>query len=429
MAVEGSKMCFVSAFMFVATAATLLTPDKGFEVTMGTVTKTHIKLAVAACAVIVSYRLLKSTNKQVEPAILFSDTKKMKAILVKSYGTHPMEIGTIARPRVTKATDVLIRVKAASLNPIDYRVKEGYGRNMLEHIRTKLGFSNEFPFVIGRDCSGVVEEVGELVMNFKPGDEVWTSVMLFHPAGTLAQYFLTSERDVSLKPKNMTHTQSASLPYVINTSYPALQKAGVNPSSAKGKRVLVLAGTGGIGSFVIQLLKAWECHVTTTCSADGFEMVRSLGADDVIDYKKESLVSAMEGKERFDYVFCTRGGNDTYRSCLAVCRSGGAVVTIVTPVMRNLDRFGFIIGSVVNLVDKIKIKIPQKLFYGKLFVHSFHEQSGARLGEIAELVQEGKIRACIDTTYDMLDANDALNRVKQGHARGKMVVTIPDYDH
>ncbi|PIK40929.1 putative reticulon-4-interacting protein 1-like, mitochondrial [Apostichopus japonicus] len=380
MAVEGSKMCFVSAFMFVATAATLLTPDKGFEVTMGTVTKTHIKLAVAACAVIVSYRLLKSTNKQVEPAILFSDTKKMKAILVKSYGTHPMEIGTIARPRVTKATDVLIRVKAASLNPIDYRVKEGYGRNMLEHIRTKLGIKEQYGVSVSSPTTVDCYLYHEIQAGKQPRlDECHA----LHPAGTLAQYFLTSERDVSLKPKNMTHTQSASLPYVINTSYPALQKAGVNPSSAKGKRVLVLAGTGGIGSFVIQLLKAWECHVTTTCSADGFEMVRSLGADDVIDYKKESLVSAMEGKERFDYVFCTRGGNDTYRSCLAVCRSGGAV----------------------------------KLFYGKLFVHSFHEQSGARLGEIAELVQEGKIRACIDTTYDMLDANDALNRVKQGHAR------------
>lgn len=423
-AVKNNKM-LISAFIVAAIFITVTFPDEGVEIQRTIISKFHMKVVIALGAVFLSYYVTRNPKRKPQPIVSFSDTLKMKAMLIRSYGTHRMEIGTMPRPKVTKPYDVLIKVKAASLNPIDFRVKEGYGQELLKKRREMMGFSNSFPIVVGRDCSGEVVEVGSHVSQFKPGDEVWASGSIFHTPGTLAQYFLTSDQLISKKPTNIGHIEAASLPYVITTSWQAFLKAGINATTAKGKRVLILAGTGGVGSIAIQILKAWGCHVTTTCSADGIEMVKRLGADRAIDYKKESLVAAVEDKEKFDFVFCTRGGDDTYKTCLAVCRPGGCVVTIVTSVVRNLDKYGYILGTIKNFIDILKYRHFQKWMYNKDFRYSFHEPDGPFLQEVAELVEAGKVKGCIDRSYEFVRTNEALEKLKEGHARGKFVVSVP----
>ncbi|XP_022092550.1 reticulon-4-interacting protein 1 homolog, mitochondrial-like [Acanthaster planci] len=211
------------------------------------------------------------------------------------------------------------------------------------------------------------------------------------------------------------------------TTWGALVRAaGLSSGNTAGKRVLVLAGTGGVGSFAIQLVKAWGGHVTTSCSTSGQEFVKKLGADEVVDYSKTDLESALKDKPRFDVVLDSLGPR-SYQTCLNLCKRGGCMVTLISPPMMTLDKYGLLLGTPKIMYDLYRISIPQKLFHGRTFKYGFLAPSAEGLDVVAGLVEQDKIKPIVEKVFNMEDCNEALEHVRKGHARGKTVLLMkPD---
>ncbi|XP_025055012.1 reticulon-4-interacting protein 1, mitochondrial isoform X3 [Alligator sinensis] len=214
----------------------------------------------------------------------------MPAWVINCYGqNNVLQLASnMMLPFIRLPNEVIIRVHAASLNPIDVNMRSGYGATALNIRRDPLKIKttgDEFPLTLGRDVSGVVMECGLSVSYFKPGDEVWAAIPPWKQ-GTLSEFVVASGNEVSFKPKSLSHTEAAALPYVGLTAWSAMnQIGGLNQNNCAGKRILILGASGGVGTFAIQLMKAWGAHVTAVCSRDAKSLVTKLGADDVIDYK------------------------------------------------------------------------------------------------------------------------------------------------
>ncbi|KAM9018813.1 NAD(P)H oxidoreductase RTN4IP1, mitochondrial isoform 2-T2 [Ara ararauna] len=247
-------------------------------------------------------------------------------------------------PIIHFPNEVIIKVHAASLNPIDLSMRSGYGATALNMKRDPLKLKSEdteFPLTLGRDVSGVVMECGLAVSYFKPGDEVWAAIPPWKQ-GTLSEFVVASGNEVSFKPKCLSHTEAASLPYVGLTAWSAVnQVGGLNQSNCSGKRVLILGASGGVGTFAVQLLKAWGAHVTAVCSHDASTLMKRLGADDVIDYKSGNLEEQLKTLPLFDFILDNVGGS-TEKWALDLLKkwSGATYVTLVTPFLINMDRLG-----------------------------------------------------------------------------------------
>ncbi|KAG7260556.1 hypothetical protein CRUP_037542 [Coryphaenoides rupestris] len=284
----------------------------------------------------------------------------MCAWVVDRYGTNEVlrVSDDVRTPTIRLASEVLIQVEAASLNPLDISMRGGYGANLLRLRRggplSVLQSDSEFPLILGRDVSGVVVECGSQVTHFAPGDEV------------------------SHKPKSLSHTEAASVPYVAATALSALVNAQAS------------AGT--------TLLKAWGAHVTVTCSGNAEGLVRGLGADEVVDYTAGDV---RRGPGQ-------RGRRDTERWAAGLLRPlvGAKYVTLVTPLLHNMDSAGVLDG---NLLSR-----------GVFYRWGFYAPDGPALDEVTALVDAGK--AC----YPFSQVPQAFQRVEQGHARGKTVIRVAD---
>ncbi|XP_035152315.2 NAD(P)H oxidoreductase RTN4IP1, mitochondrial isoform X5 [Callithrix jacchus] len=321
------------------------------------------------------------------------------------------------------------------------------------HIRAR---GEEFPLTLGRDVSGVVMECGLDVKYFKPGDEVWAAVPPWKQ-GTLSEFVVVSGNEVSHKPKSLTHTQAASLPYVALTAWSAINKVGgLNDKNCTGKRVLILGASGGVGTFAIQVMKAWGAHVTAVCSQDASELVRELGADDVIDYKSGSVEEQLKSLKRFDFILDNVGGStETWALDFLKKWSGATYVTLVTPFLLNMDRLGVADGMLQTGVT-VGSKALKHFWKGVHYRWAFFMASGPCLDDIAELVDAGKsstqavwhwksfltvkgsgtgklecdsgyldeIRPVIEQTFPFSKVPEAFLKVERGHARGKTVINV-----
>lgn len=229
----------------------------------------------------------------------------MSAWVIDQYGTNEVLKYTeeIPMPIVSSPSEVMIKVHAASLNPLDVSMRGGYGAKLLKLRRDPLSVmgsdnDSEFPLILGRDVSGVVVDCGSEVTHVVPGDEVWAAVPPWKQ-GSLAEFVTLTEYEVSHKPKLLSHTEAASIPYVANTALSALVNAGgLCRHNSSNKRVLITGGSGGVGTFSIQLLKAWGAHVTVTCSQNAEGLVRGLGADEVVDYTAGDAPEQLEMMEK-----------------------------------------------------------------------------------------------------------------------------------
>ncbi|XP_054969972.1 reticulon-4-interacting protein 1, mitochondrial isoform X4 [Pan paniscus] len=300
--------------------------------------------------------------------------------------------------------------------------KGGYGATALNMKRDPLHMKikgEEFPLTLGRDVSGVVMECGLDVKYFKPGDEVWAAVPPWKQ-GTLSEFVVVSGNEVSHKPKSLTHTQAASLPYVALTAWSAINKVGgLNDKNCTGKRVLILGASGGVGTFAIQVMKAWDAHVTAVCSQDASELVRKLGADDVIDYKSGSVEEQLKCLKPFDFILDNVGGStETWAPDFLKKWSGATYVTLVTPFLLNMDRLGIADGMLQTGVT-VGSKALKHFWKGVHYRWAFFMASGPCLDDIAELVDAGKIRPVIEQTFPFSKVPEAFLKVERGHARGK----------
>ncbi len=332
----------------------------------------------------------------------------MKALTFKRYGKTP-EIGLteVAKPRLAEH-ELLVEVHAAGLNPIDTMIPKGTFKPILKF---------ELPATLGSDLAGVVIEVGCGVTRFKPGDAVFANVFDLG-RGAIAEFAVVPESAAAPKPTNMDFVQAASVPMVGLTSWQALQeRAGLQP----GQKVFIPAGSGGIGTFAIQLAKHFGAHVGTSTSTPNVEWVRSLGADEVIDYKKQAFEQVLSG---YDLVLGTLRG-DAIEKSLGILQKRGKVVSLVGPLdaaFARARRLSFVFRLIFALMSRKIMRLASKrgVSYSFLFVRP----DGAQLAKIGQLLEAEKIRPVIDKVFPFEQAKQALEYLAQGRAKGKVVVSL-----
>lgn len=358
----------------------------------------------------------------------------MSAWTIDQYGSNGVLKYTeeITVPTISSATEVMIKVHAVSLNPLDVAMRGGYGAKLLKLRRDPLSVmdnDSEFPLILGRDLSGVVVDCGSGVTHFAPGDEVWAAVPPWKQ-GSLAEYVTLTEYEVSHKPKVLSHIEAASIPYVANTSLSALVNGGgLCRGSSSNKRVLITGGSGGVGTFAIQLLKAWGAHVMVTCSQNAVGLVRGLGADEVLDYTAGDVVEQLETMEKFDVVFDGVGG-DTEEWAMGLLKpwSGAKYVTLVTPLLLNTDSMGLLDGT-LNAGCSLQSKAIQNLLSSGVFYRwGFYAPDGPALDEVSKLVDAGKILPVVEAQFSFTQVPQAFQKLEKGHARGKTVVRVAEED-
>ncbi|XP_076026690.1 NAD(P)H oxidoreductase RTN4IP1, mitochondrial [Genypterus blacodes] len=333
----------------------------------------------------------------------------------------------VSFPLISYPNEVIVRVQAAGLNPIDVGMRGGYGAATLATKRDPLNMKqsgSEFPLILGRDLSGVIMECGLDVKYFKEGDEVWAAIPPWRQ-GSLAEFVVLSANEVSHKPKLLSHAEAAAVPYVASTAWSALvNTGGLTEENCANKRILILGGSGGVGTFAIQMLKAWGAHVTVTCSQNAERFVRGLGADHVVDYTAGPVEVPLGALKKFHLILDNVGG-DSERWALGLLEpwTGAKYVTLVTPFLQNTDMLGIADGMMKSVVT-MGTKALKHLTKGVHYRWGFFAPSGPALDDIRDMVDAGKIKAVVEETFSFSQVPQAFDKVEKGHARGKTVVQI-----
>lgn len=325
----------------------------------------------------------------------------MKAIVYCDYGIANLKLEEIEKPIATD-DQILVRVRAASVNPYDWHFVEG-----TPYVMRAMGVGLRKPkdTRLGVDFAGTVEAVGKNVTQFKPGDEVFGG-----RGGAFAEYVCPrATRAVALKPANVTFEQAASVNIAGITALQALRDKGkVQP----GQRVLINGASGGVGTFAVQIAKSLGADVTGVCSTRNVDLVKSLGADHVIDYTKEDFT---KGAERYD-VMLDNVGNRTLSQCRSVLMPKGKYVLIGGG---GANEQGFLGGLAKALWAAVFAKFVDQQM-GMMMADANHND----LAILADMMQSGKLKAVIDRTYKLDQVPDAIRYVEQGHARGKVIITV-----
>jgi NADPH:quinone reductase-like Zn-dependent oxidoreductase len=331
----------------------------------------------------------------------------MKAFVVDHYGKDGLRAADVHEPEVGDG-DVLVRVSAAGVNPLDKMVRNGEFKRLLKY-RT--------PFVLGHDVAGLVTRVGSAVRDFQVGDEVYARPRDLR-IGTFAEYIAIDQDDVAPKPASLTLHEAAAVPLVSLAAWQALvDRAHVKP----GQKVLVHSGSGGLGSTVIQLAKHLGATVATTASGENAELVRSLGADVVVDYTKEDFAEVLSG---YDVVLDSLGGENLEKS-LTVLKPGGQAIGVAGPPDPGFAKqLGAPkpLGVVMWLLSRKIRKQARKLGVNYSFL--FMQANGGQLRELASRYDAGRLRPVIDKTFPFDQTLDALAYVEEGSANGKVVITL-----
>ena len=330
----------------------------------------------------------------------------MKAFIVDRYGSKDgLRAGEMPDPEL-REDEVLVQVHAAGVNPLDAKIRNG---------EFKLILPYRPPFVLGHDVAGVVVRVGPRVRQFKPGDQVYARPDDFR-IGAFAEHIAVKEESLALKPKGLTMEEAASIPLVGLTAWQALvEKADLK----KGQKVLIQAGSGGVGTFAIQLAKHLGASVATTTSTANVELVKSLGADVVIDYKAQDFADVLRD---YDVVLNSQDGK-TLEKSLRVLKAGGRLISISGP---PDPEFGEQIRSswLVKLIMRfLSFGIRRKARRRNVdYSFLFMKASGIQLREITRLIESGAIRPVVDRVFPFEATNEAIAYVEKGRARGKVVV-------
>lgn len=326
----------------------------------------------------------------------------MKVLQIEKYGElkNSLSINEIEKPSI-KATDILIETKAAGLNPIDYKMVSGGLKDMVPL---------SLPSTIGFDVSGVIVEKGAEVTKFDLGDAVYTRVPQ-QQMGTVAEYVAVESSVVSKKPNNISFLEAAGLPLTGLTAIQALESVGLKEND----RVLIHAGSGGVGTFAIQYAKAKGAFVYTTTSTANVAMVKALGADRVIDYKTEDYKTIAKD---LDIVFDTLGGNYTLEA-FEIIKEGGKVTTIVGPPDEETAvHMGM---SDYNLPEQLSKLISEKSAIYKL---TWMQPNGEQLDKLSSMVKDGKIKPVVDKVYSFEDSIEAYLYLSTGRAKGKVIISL-----
>jgi NADPH:quinone reductase-like Zn-dependent oxidoreductase len=332
----------------------------------------------------------------------------MKAFIINRYGKNEkLQSAEIAEP-VLRANDVLVQIHAASVNLLDSKIKNG---------EFKLILPYKPPFTLGHDVAGIVVKVGLNVKQFKTGDEVYARPA-DHRIGTFAELIAINENDVALKPKNITMEEAASIPLVGLTAWQALvEKANLN----KGQKVFIQAGSGGVGTFAIQLAKHLGAIVATTTSAANMNLVKSLGADIVIDYRKDDFETILKD---YDVVLNSQDAK-TLEKSLRILKPGGKLISISgppDPAFAEEIKAPWFLKLILQLLSAGVRKKAKRLNVSYSFL--FMRAEGNQLSQITSLIDAGIIKPIIDKVFPFEQTNEAMAYVETGRAKGKVVIKI-----
>ncbi|MDP9813412.1 NADPH:quinone reductase-like Zn-dependent oxidoreductase [Rhizobium tibeticum] len=332
----------------------------------------------------------------------------MKSFLIDRYKKGgALRLGESPVPKL-RENDVMVEIHAAGVNVLDSKIRDG---------EFKLILPYQLPLVLGNDVAGIVVRVGAKVRHFKPGDEVYA-----RPAqdriGTFAEYIAIDQADVAMKPNNLTMEEAASIPLVALTAWQVLvERANLR----KGQKVLIHAGSGGVGTIAIQLAKHLGAYVATTTSTANIALVKSLGADVVIDYKKDDFEKVLQG---YDVVLNSLG-KDTLESSLSVLKPGGKLISISGPPDPDFARqngSGWLLQQVMRILSfRIRRKSKRR---GINYSFVFMTANGGQLARITALIEASVIRPVVDRIFPFERTDEALSYVETGRAKGKVVVAV-----
>jgi len=314
----------------------------------------------------------------------------MKAAQINKYGgSEVVEINKNAPKPAVSQGHLLVEVHAAGVNPVDWKIREGYMQQMVPL---------QFPATLGGDFSGVVAEIGGGVSGFKNGDEVYGyASVLSGGSGSFAEFALADAKTTARKPENISHVEAGALPLTGVSAWQALvDHIGISG----GKKILIHGGAGGIGTIAVQLARHIGAYVAATASAKDLQHVKELGADEALDYKNQSFEDMLHN---YDAVFDTVGG-ETYERSFKVLRKGGIIVSMLEqPRSELMEQYG------VNAIGQ------------------FTQVDSERLAKLAELVDKSVIKVHVDKTFPLEQAGEALAYLQQGHPRGKVVLKMKKY--
>lgn len=333
----------------------------------------------------------------------------MKAFIVKRYGKKEKLHLTDCAVPILEENDVLVQVHSAGVNSLDSLIRNG---------DFKLFLPYKPPFINGHDVAGIITKIGSKVSKFKIGDEVYSRTS-DHRIGTFAEFISIAENDVALKPKNRSMEEAASIPLVGLTAWQALVEIG---KIKKGQKVFIQAGSGGVGTFAIQLAKHLGATVATTTSSSNIELVKSLGADVVIDYKSVDFETKLK-----DYDLVLHSNRDTkiLEKSLRILKPNGQLISLVGPPTPEFaTKIGlpwylkFVTKFLSNTIKRKAKKLNVK------FTFLFMRAEGNQLSQITQLIESGIIKPVIDKIFPFEQTNDALAYVETGRAKGKVVVKV-----
>lgn len=332
----------------------------------------------------------------------------MKAFIVKHYGKgEKVHLTSMSEPDV-KEKDVLVQIYAAGVNLLDSKIRDG---------EFKIFLPYKPPFILGHDVAGVVRQVGSKVTAFKVGDEVYGRPADYR-IGTFAEFIAMNEKDVAMKPKNISMEEAASIPLVGLTVWQALvEKADLK----KGQKVFIQAGSGGVGTFAIQFAKHLGATVATTTSAANFDLVKSLGADVVIDYRKDDFENILK---EYDVVLNSQDKKSLEKS-LRILKPNGKVISISGPPDPDFAiqiKGNFFLKIVMRILSAGVRKKAKRLGVNYSFL--FMRAQGEQLSQITKLIESGAIKPVIDKVFPFEQTNEAMAYVEAGRAKGKVVVKV-----
>ncbi len=331
----------------------------------------------------------------------------MKAAVIDTYKQPTPKIKEVPIPDI-RSNDVLVKIVAASINPIDIKTKDG-GLKML--------LSYDMPIIMGSDFAGIITAVGEKVTNYSIGDAVYGRVQK-NRIGTFAEYIAVDQGAIALKPKNINFEEAASIPLVGLTSYQALHDImQIQPE----QKVMIQGGSGGIGTIAIQLAKYLGAYVATTTSANNFDLVKSLGADYPINYQTTNFAEVLQD---YDYVFDTRGGA-TLEAAFKIIKPGGKVVSIAgLPNYRFGKEYGVPLWKqfAFKMVTRNLTKLEKQTQASYTFL--FMKPSGTQLDVLRHLIEAEIIKPVIDRIVPLSEVKEALSYSQSGRATGKIILQM-----
>jgi NADPH:quinone reductase-like Zn-dependent oxidoreductase len=332
----------------------------------------------------------------------------MEAFVLERYGKkRPLKLADVPTPE-PREDEVLVEVHAAGVNQIDFKIRDG---------EFKLLLPQKFPLVLGYDMAGVVAKVGPRVRKFKAGDAVYARVDEAC-IGTFAEFVLAKEASLAPKPKNLSMEEAASIPLVALTAWQALVESA---NVKKGQKVFIQAGSGGVGTFAIQLAKHLGATVATTTSAGNLELVKGLGADVIVDYRTQDFEQILRD---YDVVVNSQDGKTLDKS-LRVLKAGGKLISISGP---PTPAFGNEIGApgFIKLVLRLLSAGIRRRAKARNVLYSFlfMKANGNQLREITRLLEAGIVRPVVDRVVPFEQTNEALAYVEAGRAKGKVVIKL-----